>query len=234
MSKINQENEALNYLFLFLFIYILILKIIAYIICKKLFKKNKLLIILGPSGAGKDTLMNLIKDKHPNKFFKCVSYTTRSPRKGEKQGENYYFISKEEFQKLDSEQKIIGKFEKYGNYYGSSIDLIYKNLNEHKDKIIYFDYNIETAKKTLEIKNLSFNYIAIVPPSIEELEKRLIGRKSENQDSLHQRITYAKTELEMIKKADFLNYVIENDDLNKASSQFESCLKKLYPGLLKS
>ena len=192
MSKSIQKNEVLTFLFPFLFFYLLvILKIIAYKKYKKIF--NKLLIILGPSGAGKDTLMNLIKDKHPHKFVKCVSYTTRSPRKGEKQGENYYFISKEEFQKLDSEQKIIGKFEKYGNYYGTSIDLIYKNLNEHKDKIIYFDYNIETAKKTLEIKNLSFNYIAIVPPSLEELEKRLIGRKSESQDSLRQRITYAKT-----------------------------------------
>ena len=233
MSKINPENEALNYLFDILFINLIILKIISYIIYKKLFNNNKLLIILGPSGAGKDTLMNLIKDKHPNKFFKCVSYTTRSPRDNEKQGENYYFISKEEFKKLDSEQKIIGKFEKYGNYYGSSIDLINKNISKHKDKIIYFDYNIETAKKTLEIKNLSFNYIAIIPPSIEELEKRLIGRKSESQDSLQQRITYAKTELEMIEKADFLNYVVQNVDLNKASSQFELCLKQLYPGVLK-
>ena len=231
MNKTNKEKEYLYFLFLSLFVYLLIiLKII--VKYKKLSNNIKLFIILGPSGSGKDTLMKLIKKKYPEKFIKCVSYTTRKPRNNEKERENYFYISKEEFKKLDSEQKIICKFECCGKYYGTSKDLLNECLRKYKDKIIYFDYNIETAIKTLEMKNLSFNYIAIVPPSIEVLEKRLIGRKSESQDSLLQRITNAKKELEMIKKADFLNYVVTNIELNEALSQFESYLKQLYPGIL--
>ena len=231
MSKISLEYEAL--LVSFFFYFLVLLKIFILKKFQKIRDNHKLLMILGPSGSGKDTLMNLLKDKHPDKFIKCISYTTRSPRKDEKQGQNYYYISKENFKKLDSEHKIIGKFEKYGNFYGTSIDLINENIKKYKDKIIYFDYNIETAIKTLEIQSLKFNYIAIVPPNIKELEKRLIGRKSETKDSLLQRINYAKKELEMIDKANFLNYTIKNINKDEAFLQFESCLSKLYPEILK-
>ena len=82
---------------------------------------NKPLMIIGPSGVGKDTFMQKIIAKYPNIFLKCVSCTTRPPRENEKDGVNYFFITKEKFEQLDKNNKIIGKFEKYGNLYGSKL-----------------------------------------------------------------------------------------------------------------
>ena len=132
---------------------------------------NKPLMIIGPSGVGKDTFMQILIDKYPNLFIKCVSCTTRSPRKNEKDGINYYFISKEEFNELDEKSEIIGRFEKYNNLYGTSKEKLNNVLSNNK--IVYFDYNIETAINTFNKKIIDFNYIALLPPNIQELENRL-------------------------------------------------------------
>ena len=126
--------------------------------------KNKPLMIIGPSGVGKDTFMQKIINKYPNIFIKCVSSTTRLPRENEKEGINYYFINKEKFEEMDRNGEIIGKFEKYGNLYGTSkyqLEKISSNEN-----IVYFDYNIETAIKTFKEKKVDFNYIALLTPDI--------------------------------------------------------------------
>ena len=188
--------------------------------------KNKPLMIIGPSGVGKDTFMKEIINKYPTIFTKCVSCTTRSPRKKEKEGINYYFISKEKFHELDKNGEIIGKFEKYNNLYGTSKKVLNSILTN--DKIVYFDYNIETGIKTFNEHNDDFNYIALLPPSIEELGNRLRKRSSEDEESIQKRIVYAKKEIELINKSKFLNFVILNDDLDKAFEEFESCVKKLY------
>ena len=191
--------------------------------------KNKPLMIIGPSGVGKDTFMQKIINKYPNIFTKCVSCTTRSPRKNEKEGINYYFISKEKFSELEKNGQIIGKFEKYNNMYGTSKNVLNSILTI--DKIVYFDYNIETAIKTFNEKSVEFNYIALLPPNIKELGNRLRKRGTEDEESIQKRIVYAKKEIELINKYDFLNYVIINDDLEKAFEEFELCIKKLYTHL---
>ena len=187
---------------------------------------NKPLMIIGPSGVGKDTFMEIIINKYPNLFIKCVSCTTRSPRKGEKEGVNYYFISKEEFNEIEERGEIIGKFEKYDNLYGTSKEKLNSVLSNNK--IVYFDYNIETAIQTYNQKSIEFNYIALIPPSIEELGNRLRKRGAEDEDSIQKRIIFASKEIELINKSDFLNYIIKNEELDKAINEFELCIKQLY------
>ena len=184
-------------------------------------------MIIGPSGVGKDTLMRILINLYPTIFTKCVSCTTRAPREGEKEGINYYYITKERFYELEQSGDIIGRFEKYDNLYGTSRQELDRNLDN--DKIVYFDYNIETAINIFKEGNFEFNYIAILPPSIEELGNRLRMRNSEDESSLQQRLAYAKKEVELIKNSKFINYVIINDDLKRASSELESKVKELYP-----
>ena len=224
-----------------LFLIIVIFISYAYIkyLKRKLFNKyiseetnqnnNKPLMIIGPSGVGKDTFMQKIITKYPNIFLKCVSCTTRSPRENEKEGVNYFFITKNKFEELDKNGEIIGKFEKYGNLYGTSKFTLDKISS--KEKIVYFDYNIETAIKTFKQKKVEFNYIALLPPNIQELEKRLRERKTDNDDSINKRINYAKKEIQLINKSDFLNFVIINGDLDTSFNEFEKCVKILYSHL---
>ena len=191
--------------------------------------KNKPLMIIGPSGVGKDTFMNKIINKYPKIFIKCVSCTTRLPRENEKKGINYFFISKSKFEEMDKKGEIIGKFEKYGNLYGTSkyqLEKISSNEN-----IVYFDYNIETAIKTFKEKKVDFNYIALLPPEINELEKRLRKRGTDNEDAIQKRINYAVKEIELINESKFLNFVINNGDLDRSFNEFEKCVKILYSHL---
>lgn len=190
-------------------------------------RRTKPFMIIGPSGVGKDTLMRILINKYPTIFTKCVSCTTRAPREGEKEGINYYYITKERFYELEQSGDIIGRFEKYDNLYGTSRQEVDRNLDN--DKIVYFDYNIETAINIFKEGNIEFNYIAILPPSFEELGNRLRMRNSEDESSLQQRLAYAKKEVELIKNSEFINYVIINDDIDRASSELESKVKVLYP-----
>jgi guanylate kinase len=192
--------------------------------------KNKPLMIIGPSGVGKDTYMQLLISKYPKIFKKCVSCTTRAPRANEKEGINYYYITKEKFLELEKNGDIIGKFEKYNNLYGTSKQIIEKMLSN--DEIIYFDYNIETAIKIFNDKTIEFNYIALLPPNIEELEIRLKKRGTDNEESIKKRISYANKEIELINKSKFINHVIVNDVIEKSFQEFELCVKKLYSHIL--
>lgn len=192
--------------------------------------KNKPLMIIGPSGVGKDTYMQLLISKYPKIFKKCVSCTTRARRANEIEGINYYYITKEQFLELEKNGDIIGKFEKYNNLYGTSKQMIEKMLSN--DEIIYFDYNIETAIKIFNDKTIEFNYIALLPPSIQELEIRLKKRGTDNEESIKKRIAYANKEIELINESKFINHVIVNGVIEKSFQEFELCVKKLYSHIL--
>ena len=188
-------------------------------------------MIIGPSGVGKDTLMKKMISKYPKIFMKCISCTTRTSRQNEKDGVNYFFISKTKFQEMDNNNEIIGKFEKYGNLYGTSKSQLEKLLS--KDKIVYFDYNIETAIKTYREKKVDFNYIALLPPSLNELENRLRKRATDSEEAIVQRIDYAKKEIKLINDSEFLNFVIINGELEKSFNEFEKNIKILYSHFFK-
>ena len=187
---------------------------------------NKVLVVVGPSGVGKDTLMQKVFDKHPNVFRKGVTHTSRKMREGEQEGYNYHYVTEEEFLKLKDEGKFV-EFNYYNkNYYGlSKMEL----ENQSKgDKILYVIIDINGAKNVNKAK-IPANYVAILPPNEETLNERLKGRGTESEEVIKGRLETAKTELKKIKKCGFFNHKVINSDLDKAVLDMEKFLKSVYP-----
>ena len=188
--------------------------------------QNKVLVVVGPSGVGKDTLMQKVFDKNPGKFKKGVTHTTRKMRPGEKEGYNYYYVTEEEFLQLKDNNGLIEHNYYNGNYYGLSKKEIEDGTKG--DKILYVIIDINGAKKVHELK-IPANFVAILPPSEEILEKRLRGRGTESEEVIKGRLETAKTETREIDKSSFFNCKVYNNDLEKAVLDMEENLKKLYP-----
>ena len=187
---------------------------------------NKVLVVVGPSGVGKDTVMQKVFDKHPGYFKKGVTHTSRKMRPGEKEGYNYYYVSKEEFLKLKDENGLVEYNFYNGNYYGLSKKELENGTKT--DKILYVIIDINGAKSVHDL-NIPANFVAILPPSEEILERRLKGRGTETPEVIKGRLETAKNETRRINEADYFNIKVFNDDLDKAVLDMEEKLKKLYP-----
>ena len=173
-------------------------------------KNSKFIVIAAPSGSGKTTIVNkLIKEKDLDLHF-SVSATSRDPRKNEVNGENYFFITKEEFVKKVSNNEFIEWEEVYkGVFYGTLIS----ELENAKENNLIFDIDVIgglNIKRKFKDQSLT---IFIKPPSIDELEKRLKKRNSETDSSIKIRIDKAKNEILL---ADKFDYIVENDILEKS------------------
>ena len=188
--------------------------------------QNKVLVVVGPSGVGKDTLMLKVFEKHPGKFKKGVTHTSRKMRPGEKEGFNYHYVTEEEFLKLKDNNGLIEHNYYNGNYYGLSKKEIEDGTKG--DKILYVIIDINGAKRVHELK-IPANFVAILPPSEEILEKRLRGRGTESEEVIKGRLETAKSETKEIDKSSFFNIKVYNEDLDKAVLDMEEKLKKLYP-----
>ena len=188
-------------------------------------KGNKVLVVVGPSGVGKDTLMQKVFDNHPDSFRKGVTHTSRKMRQGEKEGYNYYYVTEEEFLKLKEEDKFV-EFNYYNkNYYGlSKMEL----ESQKGDKILYVIIDINGAKNVNNAK-IPANFVAILPPNEETLNERLKGRGTESEEVIQGRLETAKKELKEIEKSEFFNHKVFNSDLDKAVEDMEEFLKKAYP-----
>ena len=184
-------------------------------------KKGKFIIISGPSGVGKGTICDVLL-KELNAWF-SVSMTTRGIREGEVDGVNYYFISKEEFKNRIDDDLLLEYNIYNDNYYGTPKDKVLEKMEEGIDVLLEIDVN--GAKN---IKNIFPDalLIYIAPPSIEELRNRLINRGTESLDVIENRLKIAEEEL---KQVDFYDYVIVNDDLDKAIDEVKNIvLKKIH------
>lgn len=176
-------------------------------------RKGKVIVIVAPSGSGKTTIANmLLADFDDIKF--STSATTRIPRKGEKDGREYFFLSNNAFDELIEKQGFL-EWEAYsGNRYGT--------LRSEVDKLVesgYFPLLDIEVNGALNIKNMYGTdciSIFIRPPSLEELRRRLVNRESETEDEVEARLQEARKEL---KYADEFDYVVVNDDLDEAYSQ---------------
>lgn len=174
-------------------------------------KKTKGLILLvsAPSGAGKTTLCKRLLQASSS-FISSVSFTTRRRRKNEIEGVDYYFVSQKEFGKMAGEGTFVEWAEVHGHLYGTSVKLLDQRVREEKDVLLEVD-----VKGGSQIKK---NYpqavlIFLLPPSWQELGKRLTNRKTEDKEKVAQRIKRAKREIEY---APHYDYFIVNDDINRA------------------
>ena len=174
-------------------------------------KKGKFIIISGPSGVGKGTIYNVLL-KELNAWY-SVSMTTRDIRDGEVDGVNYYFISKDEFRKRIDEGKLLEYNIYNDNYYGTPKDKVLEKLEEGIDVFLEIDVNgARNIKKIFDDALL----IYIAPPSIDILRERLIGRGTEQMETIENRLRIAEEEL---KQIDFYDYVVVNGDLDKAINE---------------
>lgn len=178
--------------------------------------KGLLIVISGPSGAGKGTICKEFVSK--NDCWISVSATTRSPREGEIDGVNYFFISREDFQKRLAEDDFLEYAEVYGNLYGTPRSKVLEILESGKDVILEID--IQGALKVKE-KVKDGVFIFILPPSLEELKQRIIKRGSESPESLMTRFSCASKEIGFASKYD---YAVVNDTVSEAVKKIEGII----------
>ncbi|WP_297435081.1 guanylate kinase [uncultured Clostridium sp.] len=179
--------------------------------------KGVLIVISGPSGAGKGTICEALLEKH-EEIVLSVSATTRSPRKGEVDGVNYHFLSKETFVSRIEEEDFLEHAQVYGNYYGTPKSDVQKILDSGRDVILEID--IQGALKVKEQSNEGV-FIFILPPSMEELKQRIIKRGSETPESLMTRFKSAYKEINYVSK---YNYAVVNDTVERAVEKIEGIL----------
>ena len=183
------------------------------------FKKGGMYILSSPSGAGKTTLVKKIS-KNRN-FLISISHTTRRPRPNEIDGKDYYFTSKNNFQKLIKKKNFLEYAKVFDNFYGSSKKLVINKLN--KGKNVIFDIDWQGTRK-IKKKKLDYNLLTIfiLPPSKEELIKRLIKREKKNIVTVNKRMREFKKDLSRWKEYDF---VVINDDLTNCYNKIMRVIK---------
>lgn len=184
--------------------------------------KGKVIIICAPSGTGKSTLISMTLDRFPQ-LMESISTTTRPIRKGEVEGQDYFFTTESEFKK--NIDKLIEWAKVHGNYYGTSKKFIEDNLN--KGKFILCDLDIQGCDNFNKVYPNDVKIIFISPPSLEELEIRLRKRGTESEESIKTRLANAK--IEMKRKNDF-DFQIVNNDLNRAFSDLENIIATILKG----
>ncbi|BAY84859.1 guanylate kinase [Calothrix parasitica NIES-267] len=180
----------------------------------KLLSPGKLIVLTGPSGVGKGTLMRLLLSRHPELNY-SISATTRPPRPGEVDGKDYYFISRDKFQRLIEKGEFLEWAEFAGNLYGTSrkpvIDLM------KSGKSVLLEIELEGARQ-IRATFPELLSIFILPPTFNELEKRIRGRKKDSEDAISRRLKRAKEEIDSASEFDLQ---IVNDDLETAIHDIE-------------
>ncbi|MDD5358888.1 MAG: guanylate kinase [Sulfurovaceae bacterium] len=175
-----------------------------------------IVVISGPSGAGKSTIINK-SIEHIGSFYFSISTTTRLPRAGEVNGREYFFVTKEEFEADIKEGNFLEFAQVHDNYYGTSLKPVLNALNE--GKLVIFDIDVQGHALVQEKLSKTTTSVFITPPSLSELEFRLKNRSLDNEENIKRRLENAKKEIKSIKEYD---YIIINDDIEKATKEFIS------------
>ena len=181
-------------------------------------KKQGLLIVLsGPSGSGKNTVCDEVKKNNKN-IWESISMTSRKPRKGEIDGQSYYFVSEEEFKKNIEDDNMLEYAKFAGNYYGTPKKNIQKHLDNGEDVILVIE-----IQGALQIKQKVAQalFVFLLPPSMKELKRRLIDRNTESSSKVMERFERAYKEINELSK---YNYVIVNDNVKDAAKKLESII----------
>jgi guanylate kinase len=171
------------------------------------------LVIVGPSGVGKGTLIAMLQREFPDKFGFSVSHTTRSPRPGEVNGVHYNFVDKIEMERDVSSGKFLEYANVHQNMYGTSFASV-KRVTK-AGKVCLLDIDVQGAE-LVKKSGMDAAYVFIAPPSMEELERRLRGRGTETEDAVLKRLANARIEMAAKDKPGFYDAVIVNTDVDKA------------------
>ena len=161
--------------------------------------QKKLIILTGPSGVGKGTVIKEILGKNKN-IWLSISATTREPREGEKEGENYYFLNQEKFKKMIEQNLFLEWAQFAGNYYGTPLSSVNQKIK--KGFIVLLEIEVEGAKQIKEKFPNSLS-IFLLPPDKAELEKRIRNRGTENEESIKKRLLRANYEISASNQFDF-------------------------------
>ena len=169
---------------------------------------KKLIIITGPSGVGKGTVVKELLDRNKD-IWLSISATTRNPRIGEKDGENYYFISDERFKDMIDKKEFLEWAQFAGNYYGTPLSTVNEKIE--KGFIVLLEIEVEGAKQIKE-KFPEALSIFLLPPSKAELEKRIRNRGTEKEEAIYRRLSRANYE---IASSDEFDFVLTNHDVDE-------------------
>jgi guanylate kinase len=180
-------------------------------------KSGKLIVLTGPSGVGKGTLVRSLLNRHPTLYL-SVSVTTRGPREGEVEGQHYYFVSRSRFEQMVEAGELAEWAEFAGNLYGTPYFALTQEVGEGKWVIL--EIELEGARQ-IRNKFLEALRIFILPPSWDELERRLRSRGQDSESAIARRLLRAKEEIEAAGEFDFQ---VVNDDLEVALKKLESIL----------
>ncbi|HIP93172.1 MAG TPA: guanylate kinase [Desulfurobacteriaceae bacterium] len=178
--------------------------------------KGLLLVISGPSGVGKTSLVKKFLEEFKSEVIFSISCTTRKPRPGEVHGKDYFFVDQKTFEKMIEKDELLEWANVHGNYYGTLKSFVYENLLKGKSVLLDIDpHGAFQIKQKIRDSVLIF----ILPPSWDELKKRLQKRKSESESEIQKRLRRAREEIKFCKDYD---YLIVNDRLEKAYEVLKS------------
>ncbi|KAI8944794.1 guanylate kinase [Xylaria longipes] len=181
------------------------------------------LVISGPSGVGKGTLIRRLFDSHPDTFTLSVSHTTRAPRPGEAHGVDYFYVQMAEFEDLIAADGFVEHAQFGSNRYGTSKATIEEQTA--KGKVVVLDIEMEGVKQ-IRKSNIDARFVFVKPPTYEDLEKRLRGRGTEDESSIIKRLNQAKKELEYANTPGVHDIIIVNDNLDAAYKELEDYVYK--------
>lgn len=178
--------------------------------------RGKLLVLSGPSGAGKSTVVSKLMELRNDICF-SVSATTRSPRQGEVDGVNYFFVSREQFETMIRTGALLEHAEYVGNCYGTPRAYVEQKLEEGMNVIL--DIEVQGAR---QVKDAAPDAILVflIPPSLTELERRLRARGTESDEVIQGRLERARVECQ----ADFYQYIVINDDADVAAKELDAII----------
>lgn len=173
------------------------------------------MVVSGPSGCGKSTLIHMLLKKNPELFF-AVSHTTRSRRHSERNGRDYYFVSEQEFFWMKEENQFLEWARVHSHHYGTSREEI--RQKSEQNKMLILDLDVQGARSMKKIFPRAI-FIFVIPPSIQELEKRLLNRQGKrDQSEINRRLSVARDEL---SQYELYNYVVINEHRESAFSALQ-------------
>ncbi|MFS0787085.1 guanylate kinase [Shouchella sp. 1P09AA] len=178
-------------------------------------EKGLLIVLSGPAGVGKGTVCGALR-KQDTAIQYSVSATTRKPRAGEEHGVNYFFKSREDFEQMIKDEALLEWAEYVGNYYGTPVEYVRETINSGKDIIL--EIEVQGAQKVRQAFPEGV-FIFLAPPSLKELRDRIVGRGTETEAIINERMHVAKEEIDLMRMYD---YVVENDEVELAVERIKS------------